>query len=116
MQQPNRPVPPAHPDLAHPGLGAVRSLVVGCGVITMTSEAFLNGYQEGHLTYMVQDRTRQHSDESITALVLGQLESLDHSSLYGTGFIVGWLATLVTRGMQRRERDDQHRGSREETR
>lgn len=52
---------------------------------------------------MIQDRNRQHTDESITALVLEQLESLDQSSLHGTGFIVGWLLSLISRGTQRQE-------------
>lgn len=103
MQQPNRSFPSTPSDPASSGSGVIRPLVLGRGVITVTSEEFLTGYQEGHLTYMVQDRSKQHSDESITALVLEQLESLDHSSLHGTGFIVGWLVTLVTRGMQQRE-------------
>lgn len=111
MQQPDRSTP-MNIGPASPASEAVRSLVIGRSAIIITSEAFLNGYQEGHLTYMVQDRTGQHSDETITALVLEQLESLDRSSLNGTGFIVGWLVTLITRGMQWRKGDDQHQASR----
>ena len=102
MRQPDHFLPSPQSDPALSKSGIARSLVLGYGVITVTSEDFLNGYQEGHLTYMVQDRNRQHSDESITALVLGHLESLEQSSLHGTGFIVGWLVTLVTGGMQQR--------------
>lgn len=116
MQQPDRSLPPLKTGIASSESGVARPLFMGRSMVAVTSEDFLTGYQEGHLTYMVQDWTSQHTDESITALVLEQLESLDHSSLHGTGFIVGWLVTLITRGTQRREGDEQRKGSGEEAR
>lgn len=71
---------------------------VGNGFLLATSEDFLNGYLAGHLAYMAQWRSMQCSDEQVTALFLEKLEDIDYSSLYGIGYVVGWLHTLASKG------------------
>jgi hypothetical protein len=77
----------------------------GNGCLLITSEDFLNGYQAGHLTYMTKRHIVLFSDEQLTAMILEKLESMDHSSIYSTGFVVGWLKTFVGKGMCERHRE-----------
>ncbi|HEU5376686.1 MAG TPA: hypothetical protein VFV38_14720 [Ktedonobacteraceae bacterium] len=75
-----------------------RPLSIGNGVLFATSEDFLNGYQAGHLAYIAQKCAAPSSDEELSALFLEKLESMETSSLYAVGFIVGWLNTLASKG------------------
>ncbi len=73
---------------------------IGRGSLAITSEDFLNGFQAGHLSYMVNRSEVLSSDESLTTLFLDKLECMDHSSRYSMGYVVGWLATLANKGQK----------------
>lgn len=74
-----------------------RNVSVGHGSIIMTSEDFINGYQAGHLSYMVEARTVMVTDEALMALILDKLTSVGESERYSVGYIVGWIAALVSK-------------------
>ena len=76
---------------------------VGTGCILITSEDFLNGFQAGHLAHKIDYSTVQISDRHLTSLLMEQLECVDHTELYNSGYIVGWFATLANKGNQVQE-------------
>ena len=82
-----------------------RTISVGSGSLVVTSEAFLNGYQAGHLAYMTDGLATVVTDTSLTTLIIEKLESGEHSDAYNTGFVVGWITTLVNKGTKRRKVD-----------
>jgi hypothetical protein len=72
-----------------------RNVSVGQGCIVMTSEDFVNGYQAGHLSYMLEARTVMVTDEALMTLIADRFANKDQSERYNAGYIVGWLAALV---------------------
>src|SRR5260370_18698228 len=76
---------------------------VGTGSILITSEDFLNGFQAGRLAHKIDYSTAQISDRHLTSLLMEQLECVDHTELYNSGYIVGWFATLANKGNQVQE-------------
>ena len=72
---------------------------VGNGFILMSSEEFATGYQAGHLAYMSERPSAPHTDEQLTELFMERLEDVALSTPYSMGFVVGWLATLSTKGL-----------------
>jgi len=72
----------------------------GNGYILITNEEFASGYQAGHLAFMAERRSIPCSDEELTALFLKRLEDMAYTSLYGMGFLVGWLTTLANKGLK----------------
>ncbi len=80
-----------------------RTISIGSGSLVVTSEAFLNGYQAGHLAYMADGLDAVFSDTRLTTLIVEKLERMEYSDAYNTGFVVGWITTLVNKGTKRRE-------------
>ncbi len=64
----------------------------------VNSEDFLNGYQAGHLAYMLVCRTFHVTNESITTIMMEKLESMDYPEQYSVGYCIGWIATFAIRG------------------
>ena len=65
----------------------------------VTSLAFINGYQAGHLTYMVYGKRARLYDTDVVMLIVAR-KALRQSSLwFNAGFIVGYLATLTQKGV-----------------
>jgi hypothetical protein len=77
-----------------------KNVSVGSGTIVATKRDFIEGYQAGHLTYMAERQSIPCTDEQLTRLFLKKLESMETSTPYGMGFIVGWLATLSSKGLK----------------
>lgn len=74
-----------------------KNVSVGRGWILMTSEDFINGYQAGHLAYMVEARAVTVTEEALITLLIDKLASHNESPRYRTGYIVGWIAALVSK-------------------
>ena len=74
---------------------APRTIPVGANQLLLTDEAFLNGYQAGHLAYLAHDRATRFSDTSLRKLLLAMLDNLDFPEAYRFGFVVGWLLTFA---------------------
>lgn len=80
-----------------------RVIVIGsCGVIVY-SEDFINGYQAGLLSCILDCRLSfrgqyELTNESITAIIMERLEDVDHSEQYNMGYCIGWIATFATKG------------------
>jgi len=74
-----------------------RNVPVGANQLLLTDEAFLDGYQAGHLTYMVNGRAMQFSDTSLRALLMAMLENMDFPEAYCFGYVVGWLVTFASK-------------------
>lgn len=64
-----------------------KNVSVGHGCIVMTSEDFVNGYQAGHLSYMLEARAMTMTDEALITLIIGRLANKDYSERYNTGCI-----------------------------
>lgn len=73
------------------------SVPVGQGSITMTSEDFVNGYQAGHLSYVLEARARTVTDDALITLIMGRITNKDYNERYSTGYIVGWIVALVSK-------------------
>lgn len=78
-----------------------RTITVGNGALIATSEDFVNGYQAGHLAYMQQGRFTLFTDSRLIGLMMEKLESLAYTEHYSTGYVVGWIATLAAKGIER---------------
>ncbi len=76
---------------------------VGNGLLVMTTEEFINGYQAGHLAYMSQSRTTILIDETVIIHLLDKLEDIHFTDRYSVGYVVGWIAALVSKGTQVQE-------------
>ncbi|MEO9030224.1 MAG: hypothetical protein ABI413_15565 [Ktedonobacteraceae bacterium] len=74
-----------------------RNVSVGQGCMVMTSEDFVNGYQAGHLSYMLEARSVKFTDEALISLLTRKLGNTEHSTHYSAGYIVGWIATLASK-------------------
>ncbi|MEO7019118.1 MAG: hypothetical protein ABI234_03095 [Ktedonobacteraceae bacterium] len=74
-----------------------RNVAVGQGCMVMTSEDFVNGYQAGHLSYMLEARAVTVTDEALIALIMSRLASKDYSECYNAGYVVGWIAALASK-------------------
>jgi len=88
--------------MAHTPLSP-RAIPVGANQLLFTDEAFLNGYQAGHLTYMVNGRAMQFSDTSLRKFLMAILENMDFPEAYCFGYVVGWLVTFASKEPQRRD-------------
>lgn len=84
-------------------VSAPRPVSVGNGLLVMTTEEFINGYQAGHLAYMSQSRTVLLTDETVIIHLLDKLEDIRVTDRYGVGYIVGWVAALAYKGTQMQE-------------
>jgi hypothetical protein len=73
---------------------------VGKGLINATSIEFINGFQAGHLEYVntARHQTEPFTDTYMTELFFEKLEDIKLPSLFGMGFVAGWLHSLATRG------------------
>jgi hypothetical protein len=75
-----------------------RTIPIGANQLLLTDEAFLNGYQTGHLAYLAHDRATRFSDTSLRKLLLAVLDNLNFPEAYRFGFVVGWLLTFASKG------------------
>lgn len=74
-------------------------LYLGKGFLELTQQKqFVNGYQVGHLTCMVQCRNQERTAQEIPALVDVLLAKARENDLYNTGMLVGWLVTAIQKG------------------
>ena len=74
-----------------------RNVSIGQGALVMTSEEFVNGYQAGHLSYILESHATLGTDEELITLMLKRLVSREHSTRYSAGYIVGWIAALASK-------------------
>lgn len=74
-----------------------RKVAVGQGSLVMTSEDFVNGYQAGHLSYLLEARAVAMTDKALITLILGRLARKDQSERYNMGYVVGWIAALASK-------------------
>jgi len=76
-------------------------IAVGNGALLATTEDFVNGYQAGHLAYMQQGRHTLFTDSLLIGLIMEKLESVVYTEPYCIGYVVGWIATLAHKGLER---------------
>jgi hypothetical protein len=77
-----------------------RTITIGANQLLLTDEAFLNGYQAGHLAYMAHGRGVPFSDTSLRELLMKVLEDTEFPEAYCVGYVVGWLVTFASRSPQ----------------
>lgn len=73
-----------------------RNVLVKRGCVKMDSEAFINGYQAGHLSYMLESRLTACTEETLLDLLSTRLNNSAPGMRYNAGYIVGWITTLLT--------------------
>lgn len=76
-----------------------RHVLVGQGCMVMSSEDFVNGFQAGHLSYMLEARTAKFTDEALTTMIKKRREQQEHSERYNAGYIAGWIVALASKNM-----------------
>ena len=74
-----------------------RNVSVGHGFMVMSSEDFVNGYQAGHLSYMLEGRAMHFTDEELLALIRERVACTEYSERYSVGYIVGWIVALASK-------------------
>ena len=60
-----------------------------------TTLAFLQGFQVGHLTYMVQMRRQKMLDTTVILIIAHYRQDCQHSVFYNAGILFGWCSTFV---------------------
>lgn len=78
----------------------VRTILIGQGTLLVNDEDFINGYQAGHMAYQLQAKAATFTNTSVTEMMMEKLESLEFKEQYSVGFVVGWIATLASKGQQ----------------
>lgn len=79
------------------------TLYIGTSAIALDQDtastlSFINGFQAGHLNYMVCRRKVMITDLSTTLLIAMHRHDHRQTVFFNTGFILGWLSTLVQKG------------------
>ena len=77
-----------------------RIIAVGNSALVVNNEDFISGYEAGKQAYLSASRPLLFTDEEITDLVLEELGSMEHSSTYSTGYIMGWISTFTSKGQR----------------
>ena len=72
---------------------------IGQAIITLADDHFINGYQAGHLQYMLGYRNRLLSDEDIYHFLANNLLTPFHSNRWNAGYVMGWMITLYEKQM-----------------
>ncbi len=80
------------------------TLTIGRSCVALTSDpvaalAFLNGFQAGHLTYMVYGKRARLYDTDLVMLIVARKNARHVSLWFNTGFLVGYLTTLTQKGV-----------------
>jgi len=65
---------------------------------TASNLSFFNGFQAGHLHYMVYRQKVTTTDIGTTLLISLHRQDHRHTVFFNTGFILGWLSTLAQKG------------------
>jgi hypothetical protein len=82
--------PPAVPPVMH----------IGKAIILLTlGEDFRNGYQAGHMTYLLKRYTYRFSDREFTHILVAAIDQEQESDLFNAGFVTGWLITAYEYGL-----------------
>jgi hypothetical protein len=71
---------------------------IGQVTIILSDDQFLNGYQAGHLQYMLGYRARLLSDEDIYHFLVTNLLTDPPSHRWNAGYVMGWLITMHEKG------------------
>ena len=67
---------------------------LGQVTILLADDQFINGYQAGHLCYMLDYRTKLLSDDEIYHFLANSLLTPLHPQRWNAGYIVGWIITM----------------------
>jgi hypothetical protein len=67
---------------------------LGQATILLADDQFLNGYQAGHLCYMLDYRTKVLSDDEIYHFLAHNLLAPLHPQRWNAGYIIGWIITM----------------------
>ena len=74
-----------------------RTVSIGQGSLVMSSEEFVNGYQAGHLAYMLESRAGVFTDEALINQIMMRLTSREHTIRYSAGYVVGLVTALASK-------------------
>ena len=73
---------------------------LGNAFIRLTrGDTFCNGYQAGHLSFMLAHRGSHPADIHLTRLIIDAVEQDEEIALLRAGFVAGWLLTAYRLGL-----------------
>ena len=67
---------------------------LGQATLILADDQFINGYQAGHLRYMLDYRIKLLSDDEIYHFLATSLLTPLHPPRWNAGYIVGWIITM----------------------
>ncbi len=87
-----------------PSVTLPATLTIGRRRVALASDpvaalSFLNGFQAGHLTYMVYGKRARLYDTDLVLLIVARKHARHDSLWFNTGFVVGYLTTLTQKGV-----------------
>ena len=87
--------PLAEPSSIEPPPGTSGHVMrIGNAFLLLTEgDAFCNGYQAGHLSYMIQRRVPRLATVHLTRLIIDASDQGDETAITRAGFVAGWLLT-----------------------
>lgn len=81
-----------------------RSILLGTVTILLTTQQFVDGYQNGYLRFRLSGPSTRMTDYEVYTFLLTNLRDFHYPDRWNAGYVLGWITALLERPTQASER------------